>query len=80
MLMFSISFPLGSDVHFTESCAGFLWQNSDGFISRKLEELLNLMIEVMPSCHFSAKRHRLNCLYFLSVHVYKVRHYTGLFI
>ncbi|KNA13159.1 hypothetical protein SOVF_119210 [Spinacia oleracea] len=46
-------------------------KNSDGFISRKLEELLKLMIEVLPSCHFSAKRHRLDCLYFLFVHVVK---------
>lgn len=43
-------------------------KNSDGFISRKLEELLKLMIEVLPSCHFSAKRHRLDCLYYLIVH------------
>lgn len=48
------------------------FQNSDEFIARKLEELLNLMIEVLPSCHFSAKRHRLDCLYFLVVHVTKV--------
>ncbi|KAA8544895.1 hypothetical protein F0562_019710 [Nyssa sinensis] len=45
--------------------------NSDGFLSRKVEELLNLMIEVLPSCHFSAKRHRLDCLYLLIVHVSK---------
>jgi hypothetical protein len=54
----------------------FLWdlcgQNCDGFVSAKLEELLGLMIEVLPSCHFSAKRHRLDCLYFLIVHVAKV--------
>ncbi|KMT03366.1 hypothetical protein BVRB_8g190570 [Beta vulgaris subsp. vulgaris] len=46
-------------------------KNSDGFISRKLEVVLKLMIEVLPSCHFSAKRHRLDCLYFLIVHVAK---------
>ncbi|XP_071911266.1 uncharacterized protein [Coffea arabica] len=46
-------------------------RNSDEFISRKLEELLNLMIEVLPYCHFSAKRHRLDCLYFLIVHMSK---------
>ncbi|XP_052181613.1 uncharacterized protein LOC127794500 [Diospyros lotus] len=46
-------------------------RNSDGFLSRKLEELLNLMIDALPSCHFSAKRHRLDCLYFLIVHVSK---------
>ena len=26
------------------------------------------MIEVSPSCHFSAKHHRLECLYSLTVH------------
>ncbi|XAR51105.1 hypothetical protein NMG60_11005643 [Bertholletia excelsa] len=46
-------------------------KSSGGFISRKLEDLLNLMIETLPSCHFSAKRHRLDCLYFLIVHVSK---------
>ncbi|KAL3532733.1 hypothetical protein ACH5RR_006254 [Cinchona calisaya] len=46
-------------------------RNSDEFISRKLEELLNLMIEVLPLCHFSAKHHRLDCLYFLIVHISK---------
>ncbi|KAL8139269.1 hypothetical protein V2J09_005290 [Rumex salicifolius] len=46
-------------------------KNSDSFISRKLEELLKLMIEVMPSCHSSSKRHRLDCLYYLIVHISK---------
>nr|GME01317.1 RRP12-like protein [Ipomoea batatas] len=46
-------------------------QKSDEFTSRRLDELLNLMIEVLPSCHFSAKRHRLDCLYFLIVHISK---------
>lgn len=46
-------------------------KNSDGFMSRKLEELLKLMIEVLPSCHFSAKRRRLDCLYYLIVHATK---------
>lgn len=50
-----------------------MWgQNCDWFLSAKLEELLGLLIEVLPSCHFSAKRHRLDCLYFLIVHVAKV--------
>ncbi|KAL6537719.1 hypothetical protein OROHE_012346 [Orobanche hederae] len=46
-------------------------QASDDFIIRKLEEVLSLMIEVLPSCHFSAKRHRLDCLYFLIIHTTK---------
>ncbi|KAF2304163.1 hypothetical protein GH714_028179 [Hevea brasiliensis] len=43
----------------------------DGFLSSELEELLQLMIDVLPCCHFSAKRHRLDCLHFLIVHVSK---------
>nr|DAD45608.1 TPA_asm: hypothetical protein HUJ06_003838 [Nelumbo nucifera] len=41
------------------------------FLSTKLDDLLDLMIKVLPFCHFSAKRHRLDCLYFLIVHVSK---------
>ncbi|XP_051150403.1 uncharacterized protein LOC127264880 [Andrographis paniculata] len=48
-----------------------IFQGSDDFISRRLGEMLNLMIEVLPSCHFSAKRHRLDCLYFLIIYVLK---------
>ncbi|PON84609.1 Coatomer beta subunit [Trema orientale] len=47
-------------------------KSCDVFLSSKLDELLQLMIEVLPSCHFSAKRHRLDCLYFLIVYVSKV--------
>ncbi|XP_021804868.1 RRP12-like protein [Prunus avium] len=47
-------------------CDSFLSSNSS-----KLKELLDLMVNVLPSCHFSAKRHRLDCLYFLVVHVSK---------
>ncbi|XP_022730989.1 RRP12-like protein isoform X2 [Durio zibethinus] len=46
-------------------------RNQEGFLSAKLEELLKLMIEVLPSFHFSAKRHRLDCLYHLIVHASK---------
>ncbi|KAL6974644.1 hypothetical protein U1Q18_028827, partial [Sarracenia purpurea var. burkii] len=46
-------------------------KNSDEFLSRNLKELPNMMIEVLHSCHFSAKRYRLDCLYFLIVHVSK---------
>ncbi|KAK6944710.1 putative domain NUC173 [Dillenia turbinata] len=41
------------------------------FVLTKLDELLQLMIEMLPSCHFSAKHHRLDCLYFLIVHMPK---------
>ncbi|KAJ0758962.1 putative armadillo-like helical protein [Helianthus annuus] len=46
-------------------------EHDDSFIARRFEELLKLMFEAMHSCHFSAKRHRLDCLYFLIVHVSK---------
>ncbi|KAH6818389.1 ARM repeat superfamily protein [Perilla frutescens var. frutescens] len=48
-----------------------IFQYSDSFISRKLEEVFSLMVEVLPSCHFAAKRHRLDCLYFLIIHISK---------
>ncbi|XP_026438631.1 RRP12-like protein [Papaver somniferum] len=41
------------------------------FLSENIDDLLQLLLEVLPSCHFSAKRHRLQCLYFLIVHVSK---------
>ncbi|XP_010509765.1 PREDICTED: RRP12-like protein isoform X2 [Camelina sativa] len=40
-------------------------KSSDGFVSKNLEELLNLMHNL---CHVSAKRHKLDCLYFLLAH------------
>ncbi|TQD93685.1 hypothetical protein C1H46_020689 [Malus baccata] len=46
-------------------------RDCDWFLSSKLKELFDIMIEVLPSCHFSAKRHRLDCLYLLVVHVSK---------
>ncbi|KAK7363336.1 hypothetical protein VNO77_05476 [Canavalia gladiata] len=46
-------------------------RTSDSFASLEFEELLGLMVETLPSCHFSAKRHRLDCLYFLIVHTSK---------
>lgn len=56
---------------------GFFQQDSSEFIASKLEELLALMVEVMHSCHISSKHHRLNCLYFLIVHVAKVLKVIG---
>ncbi|KAK1287476.1 hypothetical protein QJS10_CPB19g01953 [Acorus calamus] len=41
------------------------------FLLTKLEELLKLMIDVLPDCHFSAKRHRLDSLYYIIVSVSK---------
>lgn len=48
-----------------------IFQYSDDFISRKLEDVLSEMVRVLPSCHFAAKRHRLDCLYFLIIHISK---------
>ncbi|KAH0970908.1 hypothetical protein GBA52_023064 [Prunus armeniaca] len=45
-------------------------RDCDRFLSSKLDELLDL-IEVLPSCHVSAKQHRLDCLYLLVVHLSK---------
>ncbi|KAL4305947.1 hypothetical protein AHAS_Ahas16G0129200 [Arachis hypogaea] len=43
-------------------------KSSDSFVSSKSKELFELMVEILHSCHFSAKRHRLDCLYFLIIH------------
>ncbi|CAN1284132.1 RRP12-like protein [Linum perenne] len=43
----------------------------NGFPASSLDKLQELMIELLPSCHFSAKHHRLDCLYFLIVDVSK---------
>ncbi|XP_065849103.1 uncharacterized protein [Euphorbia lathyris] len=46
-------------------------QKCDGFLTSGLEELLQLMIDVLPACHFSARKHRIDCLYFLILYVIK---------
>ncbi|KAI0499276.1 hypothetical protein KFK09_020179 [Dendrobium nobile] len=46
-------------------------KESNGFLSNKLDELLQLIITATASCHFSAKRHRLDCLYYVIVHISK---------
>ncbi|MED6200947.1 hypothetical protein PIB30_090241 [Stylosanthes scabra] len=46
-------------------------KSSDSFVSSKLKELFELMVEILHACHFSAKRHRLDCLYFLIIHASK---------
>lgn len=43
-------------------------KSSDSFVSSKFDELRVLVTEILPSYHLSAKRHRLDCLYFLIVH------------
>ncbi|KAG0499668.1 hypothetical protein HPP92_004359 [Vanilla planifolia] len=46
-------------------------KESEAFLSTKLDELLQLVITATASCHFSAKRHRLDCLYFLIIYISK---------
>ncbi|KAI4376476.1 hypothetical protein MLD38_014233 [Melastoma candidum] len=48
-----------------------LLKNYEENCESKLEGLYKLMVEVLPSCHFSAKRHRLECLYFLIIYSFK---------
>ncbi|WOL06526.1 hypothetical protein Cni_G15260 [Canna indica] len=40
-------------------------------LSNSLDEILELMIASLSSCHFAAKRHRLECLYILIVYIAK---------
>lgn len=47
-------------------------QEAKDFLSGNLDSLLELMIAALPSCHFSAKRHRLEALYFLIICICKV--------
>ncbi|CAJ1940559.1 unnamed protein product [Sphenostylis stenocarpa] len=58
-------------------------RRSDSFVSSKFEELLGTMVDILP-CHFSAKRHRLDCLYFLVLHVSKskdnLEHWRDIFL
>ncbi|XP_006843867.2 RRP12-like protein [Amborella trichopoda] len=41
------------------------------FLQTKLDDICKLLVEVMPMCHFSAKRHRLDCLYYFILNVSK---------
>lgn len=42
-----------------------------GFLASRCGDVLELMLMAMPSCHFSAKRHRLNCLHPLILHIFR---------
>ncbi|KAJ0983774.1 hypothetical protein J5N97_002130 [Dioscorea zingiberensis] len=55
----------------TENNMNGAGQEAKDFLSSNLDPLLELMIEALPSCHFSAKRHRLEALYFLIVCICK---------
>ncbi|KAL5708035.1 hypothetical protein ACHQM5_018873 [Ranunculus cassubicifolius] len=41
------------------------------FVTENLDDILQMMIKVLPSCHLSAKRRRINCLYFIIIHISK---------
>ncbi|GAU26881.1 hypothetical protein TSUD_02840, partial [Trifolium subterraneum] len=73
-LLFQVLKPPLQDVGVMQKKAykvlSIMLRSSDSFVSLKLEILLGLMVEILP-CHSSAKRHRLNCLYFLIAHVLK---------
>ncbi|CAI0387632.1 unnamed protein product [Linum tenue] len=43
----------------------------NGFLSSRLDTLHGTMIELQPHCHFSATRHRLDCLQHVIAHVSK---------
>ncbi|KAL5068261.1 hypothetical protein RYX36_019148 [Vicia faba] len=73
-LLFEVLKPALQDVGVMQKKAykvlSIILRSSDSFVSSKLEDLLELMVEIRP-CHPSAKRHRLDCIYFLIVHVLK---------
>lgn len=73
-LLFQVLKPALQDVGVMQKKAykvlSIILRSSDSFVSSKLEVLLGLMVEILP-CHSSAKRHRLDCLYFLILHVMK---------
>ncbi|CAJ2627945.1 unnamed protein product [Trifolium pratense] len=73
-LLFQVLKPALQDVGVMQKKAykvlSIMLRSSDSFVSSKLEVLPGLMVEILP-CHSSAKRHRLDCLYYLIVHVLK---------
>ncbi|KAK2452302.1 RRP12 protein [Trifolium repens] len=73
-LLFQVIKPALQDVGVMQKKAykvlSIMLRSSDSFVLSKLEVLLGLMVESLP-CHSSAKRHRLDCLYFLIAHVLK---------
>lgn len=73
-LLFEVLKPALQDVGVMQKKAykvlSIILRSSDSFVSSKLEDLLELMVKIRP-CHSSAKRHRLDCIYFLIVHVLK---------
>ncbi|OAY67734.1 RRP12-like protein isoform X1 [Ananas comosus] len=46
-------------------------KDSDQFVKRNLDVLLDLMIKSLTSCQFPSKRYRLQCLYYLIVYISK---------
>ncbi|KAI5064175.1 hypothetical protein GOP47_0020845 [Adiantum capillus-veneris] len=48
-----------------------LCKEHTGFLAGRCNDVLELMLMAMPSCHFSAKRQRLNCLHPLILHIFR---------
>eukprot|EP00250_Pteridium_aquilinum_P028638 c37528_g1_i1 orf=673-4578(-) len=48
-----------------------LCKEHTGFLAIRCNDTLELMLMAMPSCHFSAKRQRLNCLHPLILHIFR---------
>ncbi|XP_078444519.1 ARM repeat superfamily protein [Wolffia australiana] len=55
----------------TYKILSIILKEREEFLSSEINGLLGLMIEELPYCHFSAKRYRLECLYFLILHMSK---------
>ena len=47
---------------------GILKEHKD-FLANNLAEIFEHMVTRMSSCHFSSKRHRLDCLQYLIIHI-----------
>ncbi|MCO5571960.1 hypothetical protein L7F22_025711 [Adiantum nelumboides] len=50
-----------------------LCKEHPGYLAVRCKDLLELMLVTMPSCHFSAKRQRLNCLHPLILHMFRTQ-------
>ncbi|XP_059075817.1 uncharacterized protein LOC131047356 isoform X2 [Cryptomeria japonica] len=48
--------------------ANILREHKD-FLTNNFVEIFDLLVTTMTSCHFSARRHRLDCLYYLIIHI-----------
>ncbi|CAF1817089.1 unnamed protein product [Brassica oleracea var. botrytis] len=68
MCIFKLRDPKGQIQKKAYKVLSVILKSSDGFVSKNLKELLELMHNI---CHVSAKRHKLDCLYFLLAYASK---------